>query len=79
MTNLTHEDIQELRKVFDREYVRITDCNDIQSDNNERFSKNDKNIAITSHDVDMIKKLMWVGVSTGISSVVLALLELILK
>lgn len=79
MTNLTHDDIQELRKVFDREYVRITDCNDIQADNLDRFSSNDKEIAITSHDVDLIKKLMWVGVSTGISSVVIAVLELILK
>ena len=79
MTTLTYEDIEMLRKAFDREYVRIDDCIGTQKDNNEKFASNEKHIAITSHDVEMIKKLMWVGVSTGVSSVILALIELIFK
>lgn len=79
MTTLTYEDIEMLRKAFDREYVRIDDCIGTQKDNDKKFASNEKHIAITSHDVEMIKKLMWVGVSTGVSSVILALIELIFK
>ena len=41
---ITHEDINELRKVFDREYVRITECNEIQDSNNKKFANDDKRI-----------------------------------
>lgn len=76
---ITLEDLQVIRNELDKEYVKVVDCNDIQADNNDKFSKNATNIAITSHDVHMMKKLLLIGVSTGISSVVIAFLELILK
>lgn len=41
---ITHDDISELRKVFDREYVRIADCNEIQVGNNNKFANDDKRI-----------------------------------
>ena len=41
---ITHDDINELRKVFDREYVRIVDCNEIQEANNKKFANDDKRI-----------------------------------
>ncbi len=41
---LTHEDIQELKKVFDDRYVLITDCNDIQVKNGNKFANDDKRI-----------------------------------
>lgn len=41
---LTHEDFQEIRKVFDREYVRIDDCNDKQTEINKKFANDDKRI-----------------------------------
>ena len=69
---ITLEDLQVIRNELDKEYVKVTDCND-------KFSENATNIAITSHDVNMMKKLLLIGVSTGISSVVIAFLELILK
>lgn len=41
---LTHEDFQEIRNVFDREYVRIDDCNDKQTEINKKFANDDKRI-----------------------------------
>ena len=41
---ITHDDIQELKKVFDDRYVLQTDCNDIQASNDKKFANDDKRI-----------------------------------
>lgn len=76
---LNHEDIQELKKVFDDRYVLQSDCNDKQEIINTKFSNDDKRIEIISHDFGVIKKLMWVVASASIGSLVVAFFELILK
>ncbi len=79
---LTHEDIEELRKVFDREYVRITECNDIQDKNNTKFANDDKRIdRIMYLQEDANKKLTknnWL--TTAVLSVIIgAVITAILK
>lgn len=76
---LNHEDIQELKKVFDDRYVLQSDCNDKQEIINTKFSNDDKRIEIISHDFEVIKKLMWVVASSSIGTLVVAFFELILK
>lgn len=76
---LNHEDIQELKKVFDDRYVLQSDCNDKQEIINKKFSNDDKRIEIISHDFGVVKKLMWVVASSSIGSLVVAFFELILK
>ena len=41
---VTHEDIQELKKVFDDRYVLQSDCNEKQEQVNKKFANDDKRI-----------------------------------
>lgn len=41
---VTHEDIQELKKVFDERYVQIKDCDNVQENMNAKFANDDKRI-----------------------------------
>lgn len=41
---ITHEDIQELKRVFDDRYVLIEDCKDTQERVNKKFANDDKRI-----------------------------------
>lgn len=41
---ISHEDIQEIKKVLDDRYVRIEDCNDRQAEVNKKLSNDDKRI-----------------------------------
>ena len=52
---LTHEDIQELKKVFDDRYVRIEDCNDRQEAVNKKFAKDDKRIDLMATDIKQMR------------------------
>lgn len=76
---ITHDDITELKKEFDDRYVLQSDCNEKQEKVNNKFSNDDKRIAIMSHDFDVIKKLMWAVATASIGSLVVAFFELILK
>ena len=76
---LDHNDIMELKKVFDDRYVLQSDCNDNQERVNKKFANDDKRIEIISHDFGVIKKLMWAVASASIGSLVVAFFELILK
>lgn len=76
---ITHEDVTELKRVFDDRYVLQSDCNEKQENVNKRFAKDDKRIEIISHDFGVIKKLMWAVASASIGSLVVAFFELILK
>ena len=76
---ITHEDITELKKVFDDRYVLQSDCNEKQEAVNKKFAKDDKRIEIITHDFGVVKKLMWAGATASIGSLVVAFFELILK
>ena len=41
---ITHEDMQEIKKVLDDRYVQILDCDNTQSEMNKRFAIDDKRI-----------------------------------
>ena len=41
---VTHEDITELKRVFDDRYVLQTDCNEKQAKINNKFANDDKRI-----------------------------------
>lgn len=43
---LTHEDIQELKKVFDDRYVLQSDCDTVQQKINSKFANDDKRIEL---------------------------------
>lgn len=76
---VTHEDIMELKSVFDDRYVLQSDCSEKQEGVNKKFAKDDKRIEIISHDFGVIKKLMWAVATASIGSLVVAFFELILK
>ncbi len=76
---LEHDDITELKRVFDDRYVLQSDCNEKQEKVNKKFSNDDKRIEIISHDFAVIKKLMWAVASASIGSLVVAFFELVLK
>ena len=52
---LTREDVEDLKNEFDERYVQQKSCNDIQIQNNSRFSNDDKRIEIMVHDFGIIK------------------------
>ena len=41
---LTHEDMQEIKKILDDRYVQIVDCDNKQTDINRKFAKDDKRL-----------------------------------
>jgi hypothetical protein len=76
---LEHDDITELKRVFDDRYVLQSDCNEKQERVNKKFSNDDKRIELISHDFDVIKKFMWAVATSSIGALVVAVFELILK
>ena len=44
--NITHEDITELKKVFDDRYVLQSDCDTVQQKINSKFANDDKRIEL---------------------------------
>jgi hypothetical protein len=76
---VTHEDITELKKVFDDRYVMQADCTEKQEQVNKKFANDDKRIEIIAHDFGVIKKLMWAVATASIGSLVVAFFELILR
>ena len=41
---LTHEDMQEIKKILDDRYVQIVDCDNTQNEMNKKFANDDKRI-----------------------------------
>lgn len=54
-TNLTHDDITELKKVFDDRYVRIEDCDSVQEGFNKKFANDDKRIDVMLLKQDQLR------------------------
>ena len=41
---ITHEDMQEIKKILDDRYVQIVDCDNTQQNINSKFANDDKRI-----------------------------------
>lgn len=71
---ITHDDITELKKVFDDRYVLQSDCNDKQEQVNKKFANDDKRIDLILHKQEIgnnaIKKNNWL--TTTILGIIIA-------
>lgn len=76
---INHEDIMELKKVFDDRYVLQSECNEKQESVNKKFSKDDKRIELLIHDFKVVKWLITTVAASSIGALVVSLFELILK
>ena len=56
---ITHEDITELKKVFDDRYVLQSDCAEIQEGVNRKFANDDKRIDMLIREQQQNNKLTW--------------------
>ena len=76
---ITHEDMQEIKKVLDDRYVQIADCDNKQNDVNKRFSNDDTRIKLFEQKM---KSWEWMFklIATGtVGTLVTSILSLILK
>ena len=62
---LTHEDIQELKKVFDDRYVMQADCDATQAQMNKKFANDDKRIELIIHQ-QAINNWLTGAIASGI-------------
>lgn len=76
---LDHDDIMELKKVFDDRYVLQSDCNDKQEGVNKKFANDDKRIDNLIDRMNLWNKLLWAIASSSIGALVVSFLELIIK
>ena len=71
---INHEDIQELKKVFDDRYVLQSDCDATQQQINSKFANDDKRIDLILHKQEIgnnaIKKNNWL--TTTILGIIIA-------
>ena len=67
---INHEDITELKKVFDDRYVKIEDCNDKQEKVNGRLAKDDKRIELLISQ-QKINNWLTLAIAGGIISLVI--------
>lgn len=76
---VTHEDIQELKTVFDDRYVLQSDCATTQEQVSKKLANDDKRIDKLFDRLNMWNKLLWAIASASIGALVVSFLELILK
>ncbi len=62
---VSHEDIQELKKVFDDRYVQIADCDERQKCMDKKFANDDKRIALLIHQ-QKINNWLTTAIASGI-------------
>lgn len=62
---ITHEDIQELKEVFDDRYVMQADCDATQASINKKFANDDKRIEILVHQ-QAINNWLTGAIASGI-------------
>lgn len=67
---VTHEDITELKRVFDDRYVMIEDCKDTQKQINSKFSNDDKRIELLINQ-QKINNWLTLAIAGGIISLVI--------
>jgi hypothetical protein len=76
---ISREDIIELRKEFDREYVRISDCNEVQELNNKKFAYDDTRIKLFEQKMSQWEWLFKLIATGTVGTLVTSALALILK
>ena len=79
---LTHEDMQEIKKILDDRYVQIVDCDSKQNDINKKFANDDKRIdrilLLQENTAKSLQKNNWL--TTAILSVIIGMVvTMILK
>ena len=79
---LTHEDIQEIKKVLDDRYVQIADCDTVQANFNKKFANDDKRIdkilLLQESNAKALQKNNWL--TTAILTVIIgAVITMILN
>lgn len=62
---ITHEDIQELKRVFDDRYVLQSDCDTTQQKINNKFANDDKRIELLIHQ-QTINNWLTGAIASGI-------------
>ena len=62
---LNHDDIQEIKKVLDERYVRISDCDEKQKTMNSKLANDDKRIALLIHQ-QSINNWLTGAIASGI-------------
>lgn len=67
---ISHEDITELKRVFDDRYVMIEDCKDTQRQVNAKFSNDDKRIELLIHQ-QKINNWLTLAIASGIVALVI--------
>lgn len=76
---LDHNDITELKRVFDDRYVLQADCNNKQEDVNDKFAKDDTRIKLFEQKM-MSWEWLFKLIATGtIGTLLTSLLSLVLK
>lgn len=76
---ITHEDVQELKTVFDDRYVLQSTCTTTQEQVSKKLAYDDKRIEKLFDRLNLWNKLLWAIASASIGSLVVAFFELILK
>ena len=76
---VSHEDIQELRDVFDREYVRIDECNGTKLENNKKFANDDIRIKLFEQKISQWEWLFKLIATGTVGTLVASILSLIFK
>lgn len=79
---ITHEDIQEIKRVLDDRYVQISDCDNKQTVINNKFANDDKRIdrilLLQENTTKSLQKNNWL--TTAILSVIIGIVvTMILK
>jgi hypothetical protein len=67
---ISHEDITELKKVFDDRYVMIEDCKDVQRQVSSKLSNDDKRIELLINQ-QKINNWLTLAVASGIIALVI--------
>lgn len=76
---LDHNDITELKRVFDDRYMLQSDCNNKQEDVNDKFAKDDTRIKLFEQKM-MSWEWLFKLIATGtIGTLLTSLLSLVLK
>ena len=67
---ITHEDIEELKKVLDARYVKQKDCDNVQAKLHSKLSNDDKRIELLVHQ-QKINNWLTLAIAGGIISLVI--------
>ena len=76
---LDYEALKELQEAFDDRYVLQSDCNEKQEAVNGKFANDDKRIDKLVDRMNVWSKLLWAIATSTIGTLVVAVMELILK